>query len=202
MQKYSNRILIVAATIIEADHLIQRFSMVKETADPFSLYTGGNLRLVISGIGKINAAIAASWALSTDPCDTVINGGAAGALGMEHPLGTIYCISSVIDYDRPHLKSGKPFQYTTDTIQSMETATLATCNIPAIDPIQRQNLSAYAQLIDMEGAAVAHTCKKFGVTCHLLKYVSDTPEHVHDRDIVKNIRMFGHVLADTLESIT
>lgn len=201
MQKHNSPIILVAATIIEAQPVIDSFSLVKETRTPFALYCSEDLCLVISGIGKINAAVATSWALTSMQCSVVINGGASGALDKSCSLGSIYSISSVIDYDRPHLKSGKPYRYHPDIVPSLEDATLATCNIPAIDPLQRQNLSEYAKLIDMEGAAVVHTCSKFSVPCCLLKYVSDTPQHVHDKDIVKNIKEYGWILASTVESL-
>ncbi len=201
MQKYNSPIILVAATIIEAQPVIDRFSLVEETRMPFVLFARGNFRLVVSGMGKINAAAATSWVLTFMQCGLLINGGASGALDESCPLGSIYSISSVIDYDRPHLKSGKPYRYDPAIAPSLKTTTLATCNIPAIDPLQRKNLAGYAKLIDMEGSAVVHTCRKFDVPCYLVKYVSDTPHHVHNGDIVKNIKEHGWILASTIGSL-
>ncbi|MFH2046630.1 MAG: hypothetical protein ABIK92_15960, partial [Pseudomonadota bacterium] len=50
--------------------------------------------------------------------------------------------------------------------------------------------SLLADLVDMESASVIQTCKKFGILCYLFKFVSDTPEHTNDTDIVDNIKKY------------
>ncbi|MBW2643233.1 MAG: hypothetical protein JRC89_07630, partial [Deltaproteobacteria bacterium] len=42
---------------------------------------------------------------------------------------------------------------------------------------------------DMEGASVAQACRKFNTKCFIFKFVSDTPDHARDEDIVGNIRL-------------
>ena len=49
----------------------------------------------------------------------------------------------------------------------------------------------HAGLVDMEGASVAQVCRKFHKSCYMFKFVSDTPHHTRDEDIVENIRQYS-----------
>jgi len=75
-------------------------------------------------------------------------------------------------------------------------ASLATQDVPVIEPELRKAMAPYAELVDMEGAAVLHAAKLHGLPCYIFKIVSDTPDHVTDRDIVGNIREVRTLLRD------
>ncbi|NLC71733.1 MAG: 5'-methylthioadenosine/S-adenosylhomocysteine nucleosidase [Desulfuromonadaceae bacterium] len=46
---------------------------------------------------------------------------------------------------------------------------------PVKDLLNREQVARCAELVDMEGAAVAQTAHRFHVPCYLFKYLSDTP---------------------------
>ena len=67
---------------------------------------------------------------------------------------------------------------------SLPTATLATRDRVVTSTEERCQVAQYAKLVDMEGAAVAGICDRFGVPVSLIKFVSDS----HDgHNIAENI---------------
>jgi len=48
-------------------------------------------------------------------------------------------------------------------------------------------------LVDMEGAAVVQAARKLATPCVLFKFVSDTPDHEKEADVIARIREFGPV---------
>ena len=66
---------------------------------------------------------------------------------------------------------------------------------PVFDAAHRKEMSLYADLVDMEGAAAIQACRLWGVKCYLFKYVTDTPEHTEE-DIIKNVDSTGERMFD------
>ncbi len=50
---------------------------------------------------------------------------------------------------------------------------LASGDVFVIDPEMRRRLASRAELVDMEGYAVAYVCQRLGVPVRLVKHVSD-----------------------------
>lgn len=183
-------IVIVMATMIEAEPFIEALGVQKIEDKPFQLYQRDDMILIISGIGKANAAMATALCCQRFEPDWICNVGAAGATGASCPLGAIYHVRQVTEYDRPLFQSNSPRIYTADMLRGFQTATLATQDKPVITDTDRQKMSSCADLVDMEAAAVAQACKRFHTRCLLFKFVSDTPEHPED-DIAKQIKNYG-----------
>jgi len=182
--------LFIMATMLEAKPFIPGLGLKPISGKPFPVFENKGRILVISGIGKANAAAAACYGCMTFAPARVINAGAAGALDAAHPIGAIYQISRVIEHDRPDIFSGKPVFHQPDPVDGINSAVLATGDRPVIDPAERKRLSAMAELADMEAAAIVQTCRTMGVFCHVLKFVSDVPGHTAGLDIINNIRAF------------
>lgn len=146
-------------------------------------------RLYVSGIGKVNAAAATQRAIC-EGADEIWNIGLAGGFG-DVEVGGIYRVDRAVEYDFDLAKiNGTPVgtlnEYDTPYIElvapdgvderlAFPVRTLATgdrFNDSAADNelIVR---ALGAALRDMEGAAVAHVCKRCGVRCVALKCVSD-----------------------------
>lgn len=160
----SRAVVVVAATKAEAAHI------------PDGLET------VICGIGKVDAAAATTTAVLRAGVRagvggpegvTVVNVGTAGALrdgrsGLFRPSAVIeHDISSealrALDYplvDRIALDGG-------------DGTVLATGDAFITDPAVRDRLAGRADLVDMEGFAVARACGLLGARVRMLKYVSD-----------------------------
>jgi adenosylhomocysteine nucleosidase len=182
----NNIIGLVFATKIESAPFIKGLELKKIENDPFKVYNKNSIFLIKSGIGKANAAMAASYLIGKYKIDSVINIGAAGAATAEKKLGDIFHIDNVIEYDRPKLFRKSIRIYKPDTLKGFNLASLATQDKPVVSPAERRNVSKHADLVDMEGAAVVQACRLWDVKCYLFKIVTDTPEH-KEIEIIKNV---------------
>lgn len=134
---------------------------------------------LITGIGTLNATIALAEVLARGPRPAaVINIGTAGSL-VDGYAG-VYEITEVIkhDFDTSAIEqiTGRPFPNALALQQSggpLPTARLATGDSFINDSLRREKLARIAELVDMEGYAVAKTCQHFEIPVRLLKQVSD-----------------------------
>ncbi|UYP17676.1 nucleosidase [Rhodococcus sp. Z13] len=153
-----NGILVVSATRAEAAHVPDRYETV------------------ITGIGKVDAAVAVTAALAAYPAGArplVVNIGTAGALH-DHHAG-LYLPSTALNHDISSdvLKSlGHPVEDVLD-IEDGDGSVLATGDAFVSDAEVRDALAARADLVDMEGFAVAYAARRMGARCRLVKHVSD-----------------------------
>lgn len=135
--------------------------------------------VVITGIGKVAAAVAVTRALaawSGDRMPRVVNLGTAGALADHHD--GLYRPSVVLNHDiSSEILRGLGAEVT-DAIElpGGDGSVLATGDVFITDPDVRDALATRAALVDMEGFAVAAACAAFGVECVLVKHVSDTAD--------------------------
>ena len=146
--------------------------------------------MIISGIGKANAAIATAYCCQKFNPACICNLGAAGATHFSHLLGEIFQIKKIFEYDRPEFKSGKPHIHRPDILNGFKTVKLATCDRVVLDPDERGEISVNAGLVDMEGASVVQACSIFQTKCFMFKFVSDTLDHTSDKEIIENIRLY------------
>ena len=181
---------LVMATLLEAAPFIEDLSLPEREAEPFRLYEGDRIALIVSGIGKANAALACACLIQTRRPVLVCNLGAAGATDGRCALGECYHISRVVEPDRPHLRSGLPHEHLPDVLDGLPLAVLATQDRPLREPAERESAAVHAPLADMEGAAVVQACRRFGLKCFLFKFVSDTPGRRTNAEIVRNIELY------------
>lgn len=187
---------VVMATMLEAEPFLQALGLERLQGAPFPVYGNDSLVLVISGIGKANAAMAALFIIIKYNISIVYNLGAAGALRPGMSVGDIFQIDHVIEPDRPRIAGRKIRVYAPDTLPGFKNARLATQDRPVLAAEERGALAASADLVDMEGASVLQACRRAGARCHLFKIVSDTVEHSRDEDIIENIRKVRESLFD------
>ena len=149
--------LIVVALEEEAKHLDDRYPVL------------------VTGVGKVAAAVSVTRALATgERPSEIINLGTAGALraGL---VGTRE-IKTVIqhDFDSPTIEAlvgrayGPPIE-----LLAADGPVLATGDVFVSDPVLRLRLAEHADLVDMEGYAVAAAATAFGVPVRIIKHVSD-----------------------------
>lgn len=182
---------IVMATMLEAEPLIEAMQLELCEEKPFRVFGKAEYLLIISGIGKVNAALATGYLAQKFGVRVFLNAGAAGALSEKCAFGKVYHIHEAIESDALSVFTKQLRHIKADVISGFPTALLATQDVPAVDEKKRKELSALADLADMEGAAVIRSARKFGARCYLFKIVSDTPEHADDRAIVENIKKLG-----------
>jgi len=163
------RPLIVAATRAEAAHI------------------PAGLEVLVTGIGKTAAATALARHLAGrgDLADlVVVNLGTAGGLrdGLHDGLGDglrdgLHEIGAVINHDI-NADAIRALGYDPRerlTIGPSPTV-LATGDVFVTDPMVRSRLAERAQLVDMEGYAVAYVAQEFSVPVRLVKHVSDNAD--------------------------
>lgn len=179
---------LIAATRLEAEELISILDLRPVMRDPFPIFEGRGMRLIISGIGKANAAMAAAYLILKGRLRCVCNLGAAGATGDCRTLGECLHVSRVVEPDRIDPATGRPRAHDIETLEGFVTVNLATQDSPAVDIEQRRMLAPVAEIVDMEAAAVTQTCHRLRVSCYVFKFVSDTPAHGDIGVIRENIQ--------------
>jgi nucleoside phosphorylase len=188
---------IVIATRIEAEPFIQGLDMREIDVWPFRIYAGEDVYLVISGIGKVNAATATTYICQKFDPACILNLGAAGATVDSRDLGQIFLIEKTIEPDRIHLRTNTPYIQHPNLLDGFETGVLATQDRAVIDAHTFITMALLADLVDMEGAAVVQASQRFNKKCLLFKFVSDMPAHAgHEELILRQIKFFSGPFCD------
>jgi adenosylhomocysteine nucleosidase len=137
---------------------------------------GDDLPVLITGLGKINVAISLTETLasSTSMPASIVNLGTAGAL--QDGRSGIQVVREVIehDFDTELLASltGEFFRGPL-TLTDADGVTLATGDTFVSDTGTRAKLASHADLVDMEGYAVAAVAAEFGIPARVIKHVSN-----------------------------
>jgi len=182
---------LIIATRMEATPFIGALGLEAQGETSLPVYLGNGIVLVISGIGKANAAIAATYCCTQFHPEWIVNLGAAGSTKASHLLGDTFQVTKVVEWDRPLMTSKGPHVHYPRTMRGFREAVLATQDRPVIERSERKAIEPHADLVDMEGAAVVQAARKLAVPCALFKFVSDTPDHENESDIVAHIRDLG-----------
>ncbi len=141
--------------------------------------------LIVSGIGKVNAAAATQKAISEFSAGIVINAGLAGGFAPGMNPGDVYEIEAAVEYDFDLAKLngtrvGVLDEYDTPYIELESTGMFPKAILATGDHFNdgesdyaliRDELKATVR--DMEGAAVAHVCKKNSIPCRSLKCITN-----------------------------
>ena len=146
--------------------------------------------IVVSGIGKVNAALCAADLINHFKVDTIINIGISGGLDSNLEIGDFVVGDDMVyhDYD-----TGAEIQQ--DVPDRFHSAPELTALLPDLkhgllccgDQFIAQNdaLMAIKQkypaglAVDMESAAIAHTCHLHGIPMISIRQISDTPGIEH-----------------------
>lgn len=141
-------------------------------------YVPAGMPLLVTGIGKTNAAVATCRALAAygDPAAVeVVNIGTAGAL--RDGLTGLFEPAAVVNHDVNVALAllGYPAQRI-ELGTGGEGVVLATGDTFVTDVHVRGRLAQEAHLVDMEGYAIAHAARSFGASVRLIKHVSDNAD--------------------------
>ena len=202
INKSESGCIFVLATDMEAEPFIRKLRMKRLTTDPVSLFSGSGALLAVSGVGKSNAALTTAFCCVNFSPPTVLNLGCAGSVNPQFKRGSIFLVSKVIEPDRPHFRSGRPYLHLPALLPGFSEATLATQDRPVITREERQLLSSATDLVDMEAAAVAQTARRFHRQSLIFKFVSDTGEEEDPTDILPYVKEGGRAFCDfIIESV-
>ena len=181
--------IFVSAMDCEADAIVENFTGTRtETAFGrrviYGEIAGESSAVVVSGIGKSNAAAATQYALSLG-AGVLINAGVAGGLRAEMKVAELYEVRAAVQYD-----------FDLCQLNGTSIGTLAEYRTPEL-PLATAGLypqavlgtgdrfnddekdflllhdTLGASLRDMEGGAIAHVALRAQRPCYMLKCVSD-----------------------------
>ena len=145
---------------------------------------GESAAVVVSGVGKSNAAAATQLAICEFRADEIVNLGVCGGVEAGMKVGDLYEVSQAVQYDfdlaqlngtsvgvlneraTPYIPLAADGRFPAKTLATGDSFN----DDPSEIPLLR---SLGAGLRDMEGAAIAHVCETAGVRCRSLKCVSD-----------------------------
>ncbi|WP_280717835.1 nucleosidase [Kitasatospora sp. MAP5-34] len=167
-----------------------------------AVYLGDAFPVLLTGMGKINAtaALATVLARGEHPSE-IVNLGTAGALRPGW-AGT-HQVARVLqhDIDTPSLfaLTGKTYGAAI-TVSETAGPTLATGDLFVSDPAARDRLALEADLVDMEGYAIAVVAQRAGVPFRLIKHVSDEAGEGAGRAWRESVDDCAKILADWLHT--
>jgi adenosylhomocysteine nucleosidase len=158
----------------------------------------GDLPLLLTGPGKVNAAAGLAAVLARGPRPShVINLGTAGALRPgwtgTHVIGTV--IEHDLDRDLLRQLTGETWGEPL-ALMDRDGPTLATGDVFVSDPVVRARLAARAALVDMEAYALAAAATQAGVPIRVVKYVSDDASEGAGKAWRETIAEAARALAD------
>ncbi len=138
------------------------------------------LPTLVTGVGKVRAATATTWAAMAHRPSLILNVGTAGALrpgdlaaGLVHEIGTVL----------QHDVNGRAIARLVGSDPSPRIelcdsgVVLATGDRFISSPQDRDALAEQAHLVDMEGYAVAASATRLGIPVRLVKTISDDAGH-------------------------
>lgn len=167
-------------------------------------YAGKNVVLALSGIGKVNAALSTSLVLQHHP-DFVINTGSAGGLGSGLKVGDVVIGTQTAHHDVDVTAFGyaighvprMPARFESDpalcaaaekAAAAFEHAAVHRGLIVSGDQFVHSSESVAevrrhfpdAQAVEMEAAAIAQSCHRFGVPFVVVRAISDLADEEAD----------------------
>lgn len=153
------------------------------------------LPLLVTGAGKVNAAVAVATAINVSRPRELINLGTAGGL-KEHVSGT-HLVSTVLehDVDDAAIHAIADVHCSLPINLSREGLILATGDRFIASAADRQLLAVVADMADMEGYAIAKAAALAGVALTMVKHVSDQADEGAARSWVDSVTWCSHQLA-------
>lgn len=200
-------------------------AMDKELQQLQHLFTDGNVVVEKCGIGKVNAALGAAEMIRRHRPDVIVSSGCAGGngddihvqdvvVGAEVSYHDVYCGTSIDQTIVYGQVQGMPARYKADK-QLMAKACRVKCEGFSVQPglivtgdwfvdskdKMRDIISHFpeAKAVDMESAAIAQTCYKYGVPFISFRVVSDIPLRDTDASMYND---FWNTIAENSFQVT
>ncbi|MDF1534973.1 MAG: hypothetical protein P1S46_00535 [bacterium] len=171
---------LVYATRAEADPFLKMAKARAVQGKPFELFEIivqgiSETMVVVSGMGKVPAALATQMLIRDNPLKLVVNAGICGSLTDRPGVkpGAVFRVDSVSGGESVHGIPEVSAECCTGMFVELEGTTLVTFDRPVFDSQERLALSRRGELVDMEGYSVAHVAGMNGVSCAIIKGVTD-----------------------------
>ncbi|HCF16217.1 MAG TPA: spore photoproduct [Eubacterium sp.] len=174
-------IYIFSAFYAEAKNIIDHYGLKKEKSPEtvrFDVFANDSIRLVITGVGEINAAAAVSnigGAYGISPDDEILNVGCGAGFGNETCLGSIFLGNKLTEQ-----MTGRTFY--PDMLMKTN---LMECEIVTVTRVLNEGCDSV--VYDMEAAAVYQAAAFFvgPHRMHFIKLVSDAGERIDQSKITE-----------------
>ena len=156
-----------------------------------------SLPVLLTGVGKVNAANALAGILGRWPnLARIVNLGTAGAL--QPGMSGIRVVDTVIqhDFDTDLLRKLTGSTFGEPIALAGGGTTLASGDSFIADGAARMRLADQAQLVDMEGYALAVAASTAGVPIDIVKYVSDDADEHALKSWRESVAIAARSLAD------
>lgn len=174
---------LLLATKLEAKPILKSVEFDSpQVMGPLEIYSSSKLDVAIIGIGPIRASVSVGF-LASKNYTCWINLGVAGALKDNYRFKDIVEVGTCYSRDDVH-----PFDRSCDEIGFQQKgSSLITVGEAIHDDEQKQTLGKRADLVDMEGYAIALAAVKFSIDLKMLKVISDDASSDSSENVVKNI---------------
>lgn len=197
---------IVFATRREAAPFLSQLSADRLTERPFLTFrkdvvSHGAFVTVISGMGKVAAAIAATHLVLVHRVTTLISAGLCGRLAVDNrwSVGDLFRIDTAVESDCDRFgKEAQRVECNAQWFSQFDAARLVTQDRPVFDTSRRDQLAGIGDLADMEGAAVARVAGFYGIPCAMIKGISDAADENGRQDVASHIDRVSGRIADAL----
>ena len=174
----------------EAQPIIEAMqNLTEKTVCGKKVYSGtlfeSPAHIVVCGVGKVNAACGAQYAISELKADGLVNIGVAGGLNDSVRIGEIYCVEKAVQYDFDLTELNGTQIGTLDECRENYLPLAVDNDFPARslatgDRFNDSNAdyelltkTLNADIRDMEGGAIAQVCMHAGVKFTSYKIISD-----------------------------
>ena len=146
---------------------------------------GSNTHIVVCGVGKVNAACGAQYAISELKADELVNIGVAGGLNESVKIGEIYSVERAVQYDFDLSELNGTAIGTLDECKENYLPLTVDNDFPArklatgdrfndsISDYELLTNTLNADIRDMECGAIAQVCMHAGVKLSAYKIISD-----------------------------
>jgi len=134
--------------------------------------------VTVSGTGMEAADSAARTLIEHHGVRCILNAGICGALDESLDRASVFFVSEVWTEDQH------------DSVfleQSPKAKRLVTVTEPVFETDRKETLVTFADLVDMEGFAIAKQCRTHGIPCTLIKGITDYGDFRGKTDIKKHI---------------
>ncbi len=143
----------------------------------------------ISGIGMAAAHSATQKLIKEQHVERIVNAGICGTLDDTLARGSVFFVSEVLTEDRSDSVSLQ---------HRPQSKRLVSVNEPVFQTDRKERLAPFADLVDMEGFAIAKLCQEHGIPCVLIKGITDFGDPQGEADIKKHIALVSEKVTETL----
>ena len=152
------------------------------------------LVVCICGMGPACARAGTDALLEKFGVTSIVNAGVAGAVVDCATVGEVFRVATACLWPAAETM----FICRDDRWKSLLHVVLATVAEPVFDPMRKAEIAHDADIVDMEGAAIAQGCQARGVPVYLIKGVTDQAGANDRACLLRNLDTVSSAVADVL----